>query len=99
MSLRQIGKAALKSTLFLVLCFFLLTACGSNTGASSSASATATACTRTAQSAATLRATIGTLKSFNNKTLVLADSQGKSTTVTYSSATTFTQEARIAART
>jgi hypothetical protein len=97
MSLRQIGKAVPKGTLFLVLCLALLTACGSNTSASSGASATATACAKTAQSANSFRATIGILKSINNKTLVLADTQGKNTTVTYSSSTTFTQEARIAA--
>lgn len=97
MSLSQIGKAGSKGTILLVLGLVLLAACGSNTGASAGASATATACAKTVQSANSLRAIIGTLKSINNKTLVLTTTQEKSTTVTYSSTTTFTQEARLTA--
>ena len=96
MSLRQIGRAAPKSALFLAVCLFLLTACGSQAGASG-ASATATACAQTAQSANSFQAIIGTLKSINGKTLLLTDTQQKSVTVTYSSSTTFTQEVKITA--
>ncbi len=96
MSLRQIGKAAPKSALFLAVCLFLLTACGSQAGASG-ASATATACARIAQSANSFQAIIGTLKSINGKTLILTNTQQKSVTVTYSSSTTFTQEVKITA--
>lgn len=97
MFLRQIGKIAPKSTLLLALCLFLLMACGSHIGASPGASATATACARTAQSRTFFRSEIGTLKSINEKTFVLTSTQGKSIAVTYSSSTTFTREARIAA--
>src|SRR5579859_5401950 len=97
MPLYRIGRGAPKNTLLLALCLFLFTACGFNAGTSSGASATATACARAAQSATFFRAEIGTIKSMNGKTFVLTNGQGKSTTVTYSSATKFTQEARIAA--
>lgn len=99
MRMRQIGKAAPTSTLFLAVCLFLLAACGSNTltGATSSGtSATATACAQTTRPATSFKTAIGTIKSISGQTLVVADTQGKSVTVTYTSSTTFTQEVKLA---
>jgi hypothetical protein len=99
MHMRQIGKAAPKSALFLAACLFLLAACGSNTStgsASSGTSATATACAQATRPATAFRTAIGVLASINGQTLVLTNSQGKNVTVTYSSSTTFTQEVKLA---
>ncbi len=99
MHMRQIGKAAPRSALFLAACLFLLTACGSSTstGATSSGtSATATACAQTTRPATAFRTAIGTIASINGQTLVLTNAQGKNVTVTYSSSTTFTQEVKLA---
>lgn len=83
----------------------VLAACGSNPasgGASttSSASATATACAQVrAKTGALGRATSGMLQSINGTTLTISTPQGSDVTVTYSSATRFTQQSAIAATT
>src|SRR5258707_7773287 len=98
--MRQMGKAAPTSALFLALALLLLAGCGSNaTGSSTTAvtSATATACAQATRPATSFRTAVGVLKSISGQTLILTNTQGTDVTVTYTSSTTFTQEVKIAA--
>src|SRR5215472_5746108 len=98
MHLRQVSKIMPMSLLFIALGLFILAGCGSNTSSNTStstASATATACAQATKATSAFRTTTGTLKSINGQTLVVTNQQGKDTTVTYSSSTTFTQESTI----
>jgi hypothetical protein len=98
--MRQMGKAAPMSALFLALALLLLAGCGSNaTGGSTTdvTSATATACAQATRPATSFRTATGVLKSISGQTLLLTNTQGTDVTVTYTGSTTFTQEIKIAA--
>lgn len=99
MRIHRIAGTLPTGLLLISLSIFLLAGCGSNTSASttSGASATATVCAQTTRAAAAFRTAIGTIKTINGSTLIIANAQGNNVTVTYSSSTRFTQETRIAA--
>src|SRR5947208_6018903 len=62
-----------------------------STGGTGTPSATSTAC----PSGPGGRGTMGTLKNINGTTLVIADMQGQSTTVTYDANTSFTKQVKV----
>ncbi|HEY1349780.1 MAG TPA: DUF5666 domain-containing protein [Ktedonobacteraceae bacterium] len=103
MHLRQIPRVCSERSLLLLLGLLLLTACGSNTAdagtsaPASGASATATACAGITRPTPATRTVVGTLKSISGQTLQLTNQRGTTLTVTYTSATRFTQEAVVAA--
>lgn len=83
---------------------FLLAGCGSSTPGTSastsnlpSASLTATACAQLTRPALSARTVVGTLQSINGQTLLVKNLQGKTATVTYTSATRFTQQGSVPA--
>jgi hypothetical protein len=103
MHLRQIPRVCSERSLLLLLGLLLLTACGSNTAGAgtsapaSGASATATACAGITRPTSATRTAVGTLKSISGQTLQLTNQRGTTLTVTYTSATRFTQETVVAA--
>lgn len=103
MNMRRIPQVCAARFLALLLGLVLLTGCGStaSAGGTSSttqdASATATACAQLTRPATSARAAVGTLKSINGATLQLTNQRGSDVTVTYSSATRFTQEVTVPA--
>jgi len=105
MRLNRTSRKMPVGLLCISLSLFVLAGCGNAAKATTSTttlsltSSTATACAKATRTVPTssFRTTIGTLKSINGQTLVLSTTQGSSTTVTYSSATHFTQEVNIPA--
>lgn len=100
---RRIPQGRAACLLALLLGLLLLTGCGSNASAGGTsataqgASATATACAQLTRPATSTRAAVGTLQSINGQTLHMTNQRGTTITVTYASATRFTQEVTVPA--